>query len=239
MKTRRRITTFENAGYYFIGLFALAILGFWPSYFSRFFDGSADFSFYFHFHATIAVLWIFMLIAQPVLIRKKKMQLHRTVGKLSYILVPLIYISVILLAHSRITGEEQNLGLSLWFPFKDLLIFAVAYGVAIKHRHNMPVHARGMVLAGIVLIEPALARLIQNVFIPGDELAPVGYLATTVLIWLLLIFLIIRERKEKKGRWVFPLGLGMYLFVHSFILLQIPMGPWQAFARWFASLPLT
>lgn len=239
MKPNKRSIAFDTSGYYFIALFALAILGFWPSYFSKFFDGTGDFTLYFHFHAFFAVLWIFMLIAQPLLIRKKKFELHRKIGKLSYAVVPLIFISIILLAHSTLKGPEENLGLELWIPFKDLLIFAMGYGIAIKYRRTMPIHARGMIVAGIVLIEPALVRLILFLFFPDSGFDPRGYLATISLVYIILIGLILAERKQKVGRWVFPLALGLYIFVHSILVFQIQIPPWQAFAEWFAGLPLT
>lgn len=239
MKSTKRSLPFHNSGYYFLGLFVLAIAGFWPSYFAKFFDGTADFTFYFHFHAFFAVLWIFMLIAQPLLIRQKKFALHRKVGKLSYILVPLIFISIILLAHSTIKGPKENLGFELWVPFKDLLIFAVGYGIAIKYRRTMAIHARGMIVAGIVLIEPALVRLILYVFFPGEGFAPTGYIAMIVLLYGLFIGLIFAERKQKVGRWVFPLALALYVFVHSVLLFQIKLPGWQVLSEWFAALPLT
>ena len=65
---------FEKSGYYFIGLVVLVILGFWPTYLSKYFDGTANFNFYFHFHALMASLWILLLIVQPVLIKKKKLK---------------------------------------------------------------------------------------------------------------------------------------------------------------------
>lgn len=239
MKRTKRSLQFENSGYYFLGLFALVIAGFWPSYFAKFFDGTAEFTFYLHFHATLAMLWVFMLIAQPILIRQKKFALHKKIGKLSYILVPLIFISIILLAHSTLRGPKENVGLELWVPFKDLLIFAVGYGIAIKYRSTMAIHARGMIVAGIVLIEPALVRLILYVFFPDADFAPEGYISMIVLVYALLIGLIIVERKQKVGRWVFPLALGLYIFVHSVLLFQIRVPGWQAFAEWFAALPLT
>lgn len=239
MKPNKRPIAFDKSGNYFIALFALAILGFWPSYFAKFFDGTTDFTFYFHFHAFFAVLWIFILIAQPILIRQKKFELHRKIGKLSYMVVPLIFISIILLAHSTLKGPTENLGLELWIPAKDLLIFAVGYGIAIKHRRTMAIHARGMIVAGIVLIEPALVRLILYIFFPDSGFDPRGYLATISLVYLILIGLIIAERKQKVGRWVFPLALGLYVFVHSVLVFQIRIPPWQAFAEWFAALPLT
>jgi len=239
MKPNNRPIAFDTSGYYFIALFALAIIGFWPSYFAKFFDGTADFTFYFHFHAFFAVLWIFMLIAQPILIRNKKFELHRKIGKLSYILVPLIFISIILLAHSTLKGPKENLGLELWIPLKDLLIFAVGYAIAIKYRHTMSIHARGMIVAGIVLIEPALVRFILYIFFPDSGFDPRGYLATISLVHIILIGLILAERKQKVGRWVFPLALGLYIFVHAILVFQIRIPPWQAFAEWFAGLPLT
>ena len=240
MKTKRVLPfSFKTSEYYFIGLFILAIAGFWPSYFSKFFDGTADFSFYLHFHAFLAVIWILFLIIQPILIRKKKFALHRNIGKLSYLLVPLIYISITLLAHSRITGEEENLGLSLWIPFKDLIIFSFGYGIAIYYRKKMQVHARGMIVAGIVLIEPALVRFILYTFFPESGFAPEGYLMTIALVYALLASLMIAERKQRQGRWVFPITLCLYLFVHSVILLQYSIPGWDSLAKWFAQLPLT
>jgi hypothetical protein len=135
---------FDISGYYFIGLFALVILGFWPSYFAKFFNGTADFTFYFHFHATMMILWIFMLILQPILIRKKKLQLHRLIGKLSYVLFALMCISIILIIHQRHPPvDEKNLDTTLFGQSKNLLIFVIAYFIAIRYRHIVDIHAKG------------------------------------------------------------------------------------------------
>ena len=228
-------TPFDISGYVFIGLIGLVILGFWPSYFAKFFNGTANFTFYFHFHAIALSLWILTLIAQPILIRKKKLAIHRFIGRLTYLLFPLICISIILLAHSRITGNERDLGLRLIVPFKDLVIIGTAYGIAIRYRRTVAIHARGMIATGIVVIEPALSRLLINV---SHNLA-LGYLMTVLVVYSLLVALIIKERKQKQGRWVFPLILGLYMIAHSIILLQVRIGPWERFAKWFAALPLT
>jgi hypothetical protein len=226
---------FEISGYYFIALFVLVILGFWPSYFAKYLDGTANFNLYFHFHAAMVTLWIFMLIMQPLLIRKKKLALHRAIGKLSYIVFPFIFISVILLMHSRHNIDDENLGIQLLVPFKDLIILGTAYFIAIKYRHNIQLHARGMLATGIVFIEPALIRLIMNLF--GASSA--AYLATIAIIYALLIGWIILERHQKVGRWVFPLVLGLYMILHSIIIFNIHIGIWESFCKWFIVLPLT
>ena len=226
---------FDLSGYYFLGLVVLIILGFWPSYFSKFFSGTNDYKFYFHFHATMMLLWLTALIAQPILIRKKKLPLHRLIGKISYFLFPLVIIAVLLLAHSRRTVNSDDLGISLLVPFKDIIIMVIAYGIAIRHRRNIDLHARGMVVTGIVFIEPALSRLLAHVI--GPSLT--SYLVTIGIIYALLIGLIIREWRQKRGRWVFPLVLGLYIIMHAILVFDVQIAPWNAFARWFETLPIT
>lgn len=232
---------FERSGYYFIGLVGLALLGFWPSYFAKFFDGTADFRFYFHFHAFMVSLWIACLITQPILIKKKKFEIHRIIGKLSYVLMPLVFISVILLSHYRIQdhvliqGNEKLYGPHLLLSFKDLLILGTFYSIAIAYRNNVHIHARAMVTTGIVFIEPALGRVVFKILNIGSA----GYLLTIGLIYSLLVGLMIVERKEKQGRWVFPLVLGSYILFHSLLIFEIRIGLWETFATWFATLPLT
>jgi hypothetical protein len=180
-------------------------------------------------------LWLSMLIVQPLLIRKKKLAWHRLIGKLSYVIMPLVFIAVILLAHSRHPPDQKNLDLRLFLPFKDLIIMGTMYIIAITNRHDVNIHARAMVATGIVFIEPALGRLVGHIYPAGiaDGLITIGVTYTILLI------LIIKERKQKRGRWVFPLILGMYVIAHTILFFQIHIGVWQLFSKWFAGLPIT
>ena len=53
-----------------------------------------------------------------------------------------------------------------------------------------------------------------------------------------LISLIILERKQKSGRWVFPLVLSIYVIAYPISFFEIKIPP-DSFNRWFNSLPLT
>jgi len=234
---------FDISGYYFIGLLVLVIAGFWPSYFVKFFDGTANFSFYFHFHAGMMMMWIFALILQPILIKKKKLALHRLIGRMTYFLFPLIVISAVLMIHLSHEHyiDEKDLDLTLFFQFKDFILFAMAYIIAIRYRHQVEIHARAMIATGIALIEPALARIFynslsgfkvfQNFFLFGNVMA-------ILVIYLLLISLIIIERRQRRGRWVFPLVLGVFFMFNIPAIFQIHIGL-EAFSRWFVALRLT
>jgi hypothetical protein len=229
---------FDEAGYYLLGVLLLIFIGFWPSYFSRFFNGTLDYSGYFHFHAVIVLLWMAVLITQPFLIRNKKFAIHRIIGKSTYLLFPLIIVSVVLLTHSLIPVYEGDLAEVLFVPFKDLFTLSIAYGIAIYFRHNIEIHARGMIATGIIFIEPALARFSFRIF-GNDSFNSMPYILTVCFMYVILIILIVAERKRKSGRWVFPLILALLILVHSIRIFSIRLGFWESFVDWFASLPLT
>ena len=231
MKTKFKL---ENSGYYLLGLIGLVILGFWNSYFSKLFTQTDELNIYFHFHAVIAFLWILIVIVQPFLIKRGDVNLHRKIGKLSYVLIALVFISVLLLAHSRHTIDEEGLGLRLLVPFKDLIILGIVYAIAMWNQKTTPIHARAMIASGIVFIEPALIRVIRNFFEVG---AP--YMVTVGIVYLLLLILTVVTWKYKKGRWVFPLVLIMYLVVHMILMFRVQIGLLENFAKWFIQLPLT
>lgn len=238
MKPIKTLINFNKSGYYFFGLVVLVLLGFWPSYFSGFFNKSAKFSFIFHFHAIMMFLWILMLIVQPILIQSKKFSVHKFIGKTSYFLMPFLFASVILMVHSRINGKiNDSVGFQLFVAFKDLLIIGLCYGIAIRYRHKTNIHARAMVCTGIVFIEPSLIRLLNHTL--SKENQSFAYLLTITTIYLLLISIMIFERNQKNGRWIFPFVFIIYIVSHSILFFQISIPIWESFARWFIALPLT
>ena len=230
---------FDKVGYYAIGLIVLAFLGFWPTYFSKFFDGTANFNSYFHFHFAMASMWIALLILQPILIKKKKFSIHRKIGKLSFMILPLFFISVILLKHSNLGGQvNEGLGASLWLQLKDLVIIGIMFTIAIVNKSNMQIHARAMIATGIVFIEPTLGRFVILTVLPEPDFI-LGLGITVIVMYALIISLIIIERKQKNGRWVFPLLLGLFMVFHYLIFFQVSFPLWDSIAEWFVKLPIT
>ncbi|HRW99451.1 MAG TPA: hypothetical protein P5280_08170 [Cyclobacteriaceae bacterium] len=229
--------TFNRSGYYFIALAVVALVGFWRSYFSKLFGG--DVTNYMHFHAVLMTVWITALISQPILIKNKKAAIHRAIGKATYVVLPLMFLSVILLAHSRMRGiPTENVGAILFIPFKDLIIIGIFYSIAIANKNKMAIHARAMIATGIACIEPALSRMLGNVVL-RDFSEQVVVFTTYGIIYAIVITLIVRERKQTLGRWVFPLLLVLLVTVHALALNGMPVPIWHSFARWFISLPLT
>lgn len=118
---KSKILRFDNAGYFFLGILITAFFGFFPTYF---FDAEKPlhtFGIYTHFHATMMTLWFAILITQPFLIRNKKANLHKLLGKASYVFFPLLIISMVLLIHSSLNSAEGTWeGIEFYISLKDL-----------------------------------------------------------------------------------------------------------------------
>jgi len=231
--------TFKNSGFYFIALLLLAIAGFWPSYFSKLGRSEAT-SHYTHLHAITMMLWVAMLISQAFLIRYKKFALHKSIGKFSYLLLPVLTVSLVLLAHSQITlHDEYGVSYSrlyiLFLQLSLLAVFLISYILAIIYKHSAAHHARFMICTALTLIDPAVARLPLNLpEIPFNY--QVWTFALTNIILLVLIFM---ERKQAHGRGVFPIMLMVFVFFQTLNLTWTKNETWDSFAFWFATLPLT
>ena len=182
-----------------------------------------------------------MLIAQPVAIRRKRLAWHRALGKTSYALAPLILVSIVLLAHSRIkdiSGEAYAIQTYiLYLQISLAVVFGVSYALAIYTRQSAQLHARFMVCTALTLVDPVTIRLMFW----ADPTPTWNYQWLTFgLTDLVLVVLIWLDRHSRTARWVFPAMLVVFAVAQAPALAGLTNAvPWQAFARWFAALPLT
>lgn len=237
--TNPRTLTFRNSGYFFLAILLVAILGFVPSYFPTLTGREVTFNVYTHFHATMMVLWLSLLITQPFLIKHGHREWHHRLGKVSYVLLPMVMIAALLLMHDRLhVASEEPLGVRFFIPFKDLIIIGPLYALAMIHRKNPAYHARFIVGSSFQLIEPGLVRLLLNLFPFPSPL--IGALITWGTIDAMIVYLVVRDRHLAKGRWIFRLVLGMTLSVQVFLIAggtQLPF--FVRFTEWFFRLNLT
>lgn len=219
---------------YFAAFFALALIAFWPSYISR----PATFAPYTHLHAAAASIWMILLIAQSWAIGARNVPLHRLLGKLSYGLGPLLVISILLLAHSRIqgiSGEAYAIQTYILYLQVSLgFLFALSYALAIWNRRSVARHSRFMVCTALTLVDPVVIRIMFWIDPTPDWNYQWLTFGLTDLVFLILIWL---ERSSRAGRRVFPSMLGLFVLAQLPALLGLTFSPpWQNFARWFAGL---
>jgi hypothetical protein len=101
---------FYDRAYLYLILPALVtVVGFFPSYFKRLAvtDGAH------HLHGIAATLWILLLIIQPFLYREGKIKWHRKLGKVSFILVPLIIVSGLNMVHIMLVNKALYVGFGI------------------------------------------------------------------------------------------------------------------------------
>ena len=142
MKLER--TLFQKSYLYFIGFFVFVLFAFWLTYFTRIFDQE---NYRLHTHGITLILWCLMLIVQPYLIRSKKTGLHKRIGTLSYVLVPLLVFTTVDLLHFRLR-DLPSLGTMDFFfvalVLNALIAFLIFYGLAIfsseKFRDSRSLH---------------------------------------------------------------------------------------------------
>jgi len=190
-------------------------------------------SFLIHFHAILMTLWCSLLILQPILIRKRKFSIHRSIGRYSYILMPLIVVSMIaVMLHSfneMITEISLHDNLSiLFFPTTQIFIFSIFYLLAMINRKRSIVHKRYIIISSITLLGPTIGRL-------NFEIIHLGRYNWDLIIMdaVILSFLAVDLYHKKKIKY-YLFGLTAYLLTHILVVLDFPeTDVWQNIAFTF------
>ena len=214
-----------------------AVVGFWQTWFVGTFR---PLSVYDHIHGFAMFAWCLMLIAQPYLIRSGNRDLHRTLGKLSYGLMPVIAVSVLLLGHYQLNtrGQVPEGVYILSLQIFSLIQIVTFYSLAIKHRKRADVHARYMICTALPLLDPIFARVLLFHVIGWENVAMAQFI-TYPAVNLILLALVVWDWRKGNRRDVF---LPMCFFLTAtqlpvFFVLESSL--WASFSAWFASLPLT
>jgi len=154
---------YRGISLFFVLVMAVITWGFYKTYII-FFPSFTGFNNVQHFHGAMMVTWMLFLIVQPLLIRSGKITIHRTIGKLSYVIAPLLIVSIFLasrMVYHRpepiLPHEERIAGIALSIPF--MFAFAILYSLAIINRKNTYQHMRYMIAGALVLLGPTVGRM--------------------------------------------------------------------------------
>jgi hypothetical protein len=227
-------------------LIPITFLGFFPSYFSKL---TTPIPMVIHVHGVLMLMWLLLSVLQPFLIYYKKIRYHRLVGKISYIIMPVVIISgyMILkysyqralngdsvgppgyypesLAREIIAAEFVVIGSVYW------VWLVVYYTLGILFRKNLVAHATFMLAAALTILGPAGDRLIG---ITCDALGlPYNAFAQNfIFVFVLVIFsivLIIHYNRQLK---LWPVVLVLLLQLTGFGLFHyLPYHPvWNQLA---------
>lgn len=227
---------YQNVNYFVLVILAFVIWGFYRTYFGLFpsFTGITTVQ---HFHGLMMLSWFAMLLVQPLLIRRKKFELHRAVGKLSYILIPLLLISIFLVTKGQfqrlapLIPKAQNLA-SMALNLPDIFAFGALYMLAMIYKKNSAYHMRYMIATAFLMLGPGTGRAM---IIYGGVPFPLAIEYSLLLTDALAIGFIIYDAINKRPYKPYLVTLGILLVMHLIWEFQLS-APWQAFAGKFAQL---
>jgi len=159
---------YRNIGYILLALPPIFVAGFWIPYLSAIPRFEPSITVPVHLHALLLFAWIVLLVVQPLAIRHGFFGLHRVLGRISYVLMPLIVVSAIAMLHKEYHGHlagGMRPGASLAAEFlsvAQLVLLALFYGSAILHitRHEVGAHMRYMICIALVLLPAGMARML-------------------------------------------------------------------------------
>lgn len=229
---------YPRAGYWFAALLAVAVFAFWPSYFSQ----PSAATVYMHVHVAVMSLWMLMLVVQPFLVRARRHDLHRRLGKAAFLLAPLAVVTALLLSHSRLepldAAELAEVAPFVYLPLQAAGLFGLTAGLALLHRRSPALHARYMICTALTLIDPVVARILGFRLPPLENdlhYALIGFAITDAI----LLALLLANVRAGPGRAVFSTMLVVFGLVHAGYFRLARTETWGAFVVAFRALPLT
>ena len=210
--------------------------GFYKNYTSEF-PNFVDKTSIIHIHGALLMSWMVLLIVQPLLIQTGRIQLHRTIGKVSYVLVPLIIIFLFLVgrgSYLRSLGKdpEHDLFAFIVLDLRGLISFAIFWALAMIYRKDAASHMRYMIATGILAIGPGVGRGLNNSF--GIHLGTA--LTITDLISLSIVGVLLGYDIYKKKNYKPFLVVFSVLFIGAFLWQVRDSNAWQLFAKNYAAL---
>ncbi|MDE3235498.1 MAG: hypothetical protein KGO81_06045 [Bacteroidota bacterium] len=199
-----------HLGYFFLLFIPLVFLGFYKTYFIQFPTFKHIKHNYTHVHFAIATVWVLLIIVQPFLIVNRKIAWHRKLGKLSYIIFPLLILSFIPLVINNLNSDSPK---DAFFPIGDGTLLVLFYSLAIYYRKKSTVHMRYMIAAALVLFGPTVGRILPN-------LLDFGRIATQniqfAIIQAILIALVLFDMKNKRKYFPYLIAIAGWC-VHQFV----------------------
>lgn len=232
--------TFPWLAWALLLLIPITFFGFYPTYFGKL--GGSIPPIY-HIHSGMMLLWLSMSVAQPFLIKFNKIRYHKTIGKASYVLMPLIIVSGYFILrfsyHRALSGEAVGPegyyaeDLPLHIKAAEFVVIGsvywvwlmVYYSLGIFFRKKLVAHATFMLAAALTILGPAGDRLIGNICDrmgwPFNAVAANLVFALVGMIFLSLLF----AHKQKKLSLQPTLTVLLIHGIGIFLFYSIPYHP--------------
>lgn len=219
--------------YLFIGIWLTSVIGFHHNYTSKFpdFEGVSALI---HFHGTVMMLWYVLLFTQFFLIKFKKKEWHKWVGKIGFVLGALVFYTIFLVTrmqyHREITKQpEADLLGHFTIELPLMFLFATFLVLAIVNRKKPFAHIRYIIATALVMIGPGLGRTIIFVLKLHPIIAVLSMYLLPTIIASIFWYADYKNKRNTKPFRTITILLSLQIVC---ALLQKTI-IWQGFAKWF------
>jgi len=214
---------------------ALAIAGFWPSYFGPLVQGRPHVAWFFHLHAWIFLGWIGLVILQSYLAITGRIALHIKVGRVGMVYGAALAVSgltlaLFLFARAVATDGPENVHVPLLAALSDISVFSVFLGGAWFTRRKPEMHRRFILLATNALIIAGVSRLFG-----GTRFLALGDVVPMVTVWLspLWIAMLYDWLRHRIVHRVYMFG-ALLLILLRYRQVVRDSDAWGSFLHWLA-----
>jgi uncharacterized membrane protein len=216
---------------------ALAVVGFWPSFFAVLPDTPLPH----HVHAWSATAWMTLPLLQYALIRSGRRSVHRLVGWASVLLAAVVVASGIyvvrMMAYDNITSFRLVSVKFVWLDLTGIALFSVfvAFAVFAARKRDIRLHVTTLAASALIPLEAALERLFLTVLPSLVRDFDAALYASLVFLEVACAVVIFSEWRSGRVRWPMPTLLGYYLFMHATMTPLATSESFQSFSDWFAT----
>lgn len=188
-------------------------------------------------HAVSMMVWLVLLVVQPVLIALRKHRLHMALGKFGAGLALVIVVLGVMtaLGSAKTTPAEAVIwGLTvkqfMAVPFISVWVFAGFVALGVVYRKKPDIHRAMMFFATMTTMSAAVSRIdaLNNLYLGTVWESWFGPFFMTNLLGVLL--LAVRCALIRGFDRYFAIGLAGMIAAGMFIMNFAPTGAWEAFA---------
>ena len=238
----RAIAYSQSGNFYFymaLACTAVAFLGFAPTYWLPMVSQSLSAPPIIHFHGLLFFTWTLYFSFQTWLAASGRIARHRTIGMIGVSLATAMTIfgflaSVSTMKRSAAAGlTSEGIAFAI-VPLSGILFFAVVFTLAIASVRRSETHKRLMLLAGISLLDAAVARWFLTFLAPpgppGPPPVPVTIAPALAACLLLVVAIVYDWRTRGRPHSVYVYG-GIALVAVKLLNWPISVTPlWHSFA---------
>jgi hypothetical protein len=223
----------------YVGLAALAIavavVGFWPTYFGPLLAGTVDKPAIIHLHAAVYVGWLALFMTQATFAATGRVASHVKLGRIAIGYGVVVIFAGLLAAWGMFVlrvraGEAAAAQTALLGPLLDMLVFAPFFAAAIYYRRIPELHKRLMIVATTALLIAAVGRM--------SFLGQPRNLVLVHLVWTAPILVAVAHDWWRQRRLHPAYLIGLVVLVLEGPLIRIPLRSseeWRSISGWLAA----